>query len=124
LVARLADAANVFGAPERVAHKAGVLREHCEAVDRDFEEIEVTHLVNAVTAPDRAALRAQVDRVRPASVSFEEFVNKNNGALPGDLIGLFGAYHDAGAHHSIVSLPDAHLEGSIEAFAEVISGMC
>ncbi|MEX0796207.1 MAG: TIGR03560 family F420-dependent LLM class oxidoreductase [Acidimicrobiia bacterium] len=123
LVARLADAANVFGTPERVAHKVGVLREHCRAVDRDFEEIEVTHLVNAITAPDRAGLRAQVDWVRPASVSFEDFVNKNNGALPADLIGLFGAYSDAGADHSIVSLPNAHLDGGIEAFAEVISGM-
>lgn len=123
LVARLADAANVFGTPERVSHKVGVLREHCEAVDRDFDEIEVTHLVNAITAQDRGGLRSQVDRVRPASVSFEEFVNKNNGALPADLIELFAAYNDAGAGHSIVSLPNAHLEGGIEAFAGVISGM-
>lgn len=123
LVAKVADAANVFGTPERVAHKVGVLRGHCEEVGRDFEEIEVTHLVNAITAPDRAGLRAQVNRVRPASVSFEEFMNKNNGALPADLIGLFAAYHDAGAGHSIVSLPNAHLEGGIEAFAEVISGI-
>lgn len=123
LVARLADAANVFGSPERVAHKVGVLREHCEAVGRDFEGIEVTHLVNAITAPDRAALRAHVDRVRPASVSFEEFVTKNNGALPADLTALFAAYHGAGADHSIVSLPNAHIEGGIEVFAEVIAGM-
>ena len=123
LVAKLADAANLFGTPERVAHKVGVLREHCEAVERDIEEIEVTHLVNAITAPDRAGLRAQVDRVRPSSVSFEEFVNKNHGAQPADLIGLFAAYHESGADHSIVSLPNAHIEGGIEAFAEVISGM-
>ncbi len=123
MVARLGDAANVFGTPERVAHKVEVLREHCEAVGRDIEEIVVTHLVNAITAPDRNGLRAQVDRVRPASVSFEDFVNKNNGALPADLIDLFAAFHDAGAAHSIVSLPNAHLEGGIEPFAEVISGM-
>jgi F420-dependent oxidoreductase-like protein len=123
LVARLADAANVLGTPERVAHKVGVLREHCEAVGRDVEDIEVTHLVNAITAHDRAGLRAQVDQVRPAAVSFEEFVNRNNGALPADLRALFAAYSDAGANHSIVSLPNAHLEGGIEAFAEVISGM-
>jgi hypothetical protein len=61
--------------------------------------------------------------VRPAAVSFEEFVNRNNGALPADLRALFAAYSDAGANHSIVSLPNAHLEGGIEAFAEVISGM-
>jgi F420-dependent oxidoreductase-like protein len=123
LVARLADAANVLGTPERVAHKVDVLRGHCREVNRDFDEIEVTHLVNAVTASDRAELRSQVDLVRPSAVSFEEYVNRNNGALPEDLIGLFGAYHDAGATHSIVSLPNAHVEGGVESFAQVIAGM-
>jgi hypothetical protein len=36
---------------------------------------------------------------------------------------LFSAYADAGASHSIVALPDVHLEGSIEAFADVIAGL-
>ena len=123
LVARLADAANVFGPPERVAHKVGVLREHCLAVNRDFDQIEMTHLVNAITASDRAELRSQVDLVRPTGVSFEDYINRNNGALDDDLIGLFGAYHEAGASHSIVSLPNAHLDGGIESFANVIAGM-
>jgi F420-dependent oxidoreductase-like protein len=123
LVARMADAANVFGPPERVAHKVQVLRAHCQAVNRDFDQIEVTHLVNAITASDRDGLRSQVDLVRPSGVSFEEYVNRNNGALADDLIGLFGAYHDAGATHSIVSLPNAHLQGGIESFATVIAGM-
>jgi F420-dependent oxidoreductase-like protein len=123
LVARLADAANVFGPPERVAHKVQVLRAHCQAVNRDFDQIEVTHLVNAITASDRVELRSHVDMVRPSGVSFEEYVNRNNGALADDLIGLFGAYHDAGATHSIVSLPNAHLPGGIESFATVIAGM-
>jgi F420-dependent oxidoreductase-like protein len=123
LVARMGDAANVFGPPERVAHKVEVLRGHCREVGRDFGQVEVTHLVNAITASDRAELRSQVDRVRPPGVSFEEYVNRNNGALPEDLIGLFGAYHEAGATHSIVSLPNAHLDGGIESFATVIAGM-
>ncbi|MGF1616660.1 MAG: hypothetical protein ACFCU2_02460 [Acidimicrobiia bacterium] len=44
-------------------------------------------------------------------------------ALAADLVGLFAACSDAGTHHSIVSQQNSHLEGSIEAFAEVISGM-
>jgi F420-dependent oxidoreductase-like protein len=42
LVARYADACNLFGGPEEVAHKVAVLRRHCDEVGRDPAEIEVT----------------------------------------------------------------------------------
>jgi F420-dependent oxidoreductase-like protein len=40
LAAQYADATNVFGGPEQIHHKYEVLREHCEAVGRDPDEIE------------------------------------------------------------------------------------
>jgi F420-dependent oxidoreductase-like protein len=46
LVAQYADACNIFGRdPEFVRAKFAVLREHCEAVGRPYEEIERTALV-------------------------------------------------------------------------------
>jgi F420-dependent oxidoreductase-like protein len=42
LVAQYADACNIFGGPEEIAHKLEVLRRHCDAVGRDHREIEVT----------------------------------------------------------------------------------
>jgi F420-dependent oxidoreductase-like protein len=42
LVAQYADACNLFGGPDEVAHKVEVLRRHCDAVGRDPAEIEVT----------------------------------------------------------------------------------
>ena len=44
LVARYADACNIFGDPDRVRHLIGVLDEHCEAVGRDPAEITRTRL--------------------------------------------------------------------------------
>ena len=41
LVARYADACNIFGTPE-LAHKLDVLREHCSREGRDYSEIEKT----------------------------------------------------------------------------------
>ena len=41
LVARYADACNIFGGPE-LPHKLEVLREHCAAEGRDYAEIEKT----------------------------------------------------------------------------------
>ena len=43
LVARYADACNLFGGPD-VARKPDVLREHCEAETRDYDSIEKTGL--------------------------------------------------------------------------------
>lgn len=44
LVARHADACNLFGDPPTVRHKLEVLREHCAAEGRDYDDIEKTVL--------------------------------------------------------------------------------
>jgi F420-dependent oxidoreductase-like protein len=41
LVAKYADACNLFGGPD-VQHKLDVLKQHCENVGRDYDEIEKT----------------------------------------------------------------------------------
>jgi F420-dependent oxidoreductase-like protein len=45
LVAQYADACNLFPGPN-VRHKLDVLKQHCEAVGRDYDEIEKTVLFN------------------------------------------------------------------------------
>ncbi len=58
LVAQYADICNLFAAtPEDAQHKIDVLKGHCDAVGRDFSEIEVTIMgggvgVNAYEDPD------------------------------------------------------------------------
>jgi F420-dependent oxidoreductase-like protein len=42
LVARYADACNIFGDPVEVSHKLDVLQRHCDGIGRDIGEIEVT----------------------------------------------------------------------------------
>ncbi len=44
LVARYADACNIFGGPEQLRHKFDVLRQRCSEEGRPFEEIERTNL--------------------------------------------------------------------------------
>ncbi len=63
LVAQYADATNVFGGPEKIHHKYAVLRGHCEAIGRPYDEIERSTLqsvhVDAAGA-DGAETPAQV----------------------------------------------------------------
>jgi len=82
LVARYADATNVFGSPEAVAHKYAVLREHCRAVGRPFEEIERTTLQMVDVTPDGA----------------------RGTETPSRVVERFGDLSDAGAQHVIFSL--------------------
>lgn len=61
LVARYADACNVFGTTSaEVAHKFDVLREHCAAEDRDYASIEKTVLVTRPALADIDAFEADV----------------------------------------------------------------
>ena len=123
LVARYAAACNVFGDPDRVAHKAAVLARHCEEIERDPSEIEVTHLTNALAAADRKDLRDRVGRLRGRNTTAESYMEQNHAGTVDDLTELFSAYASAGAGHSIVAIPDVVAEGSIEAFAGVIRNL-
>lgn len=121
LVARYADMCNLFGDPSTIAGRVATLERHCADFERDPSEIEVTHLTNALSAPNRNSLRERVDLLRGRNTPAEEYMARSNAGTVGDLVELFAAYGEAGASHSIVSMPDVNMEGSIETFAEVIA---
>jgi alkanesulfonate monooxygenase len=69
-VARYADACNLFdGGDEMVAHKLDVIREHCEAEGRDYDEIEKTVIVRI--APDATAksIAGRLERLRALGIT-------------------------------------------------------
>jgi F420-dependent oxidoreductase-like protein len=121
LVARHADACNLFGRPEAIRRKVEVLRRHCADIGRDPDEIEVTHLVDVMTATDRKALRARVEQLRGRDMPADAFVARHNAGTVEDQLAHIASYHDVGAAHSLVVMPDVHLEGSIETFGSVIA---
>ena len=83
LVAQYADACNVFGGPEAIHHKYEVLREHCEALGRNPDEIE----------------RSTLQNVKLAAVG-------KPGESPAQVVDRFGELADAGAQHVIFSVRD------------------
>ncbi len=82
LVAQYADATNVFGGPSGIHHKYEVLREHCEVVGRNFDEIERSNLQSVHIAADGA----------------------HGAETPSQVVDRFGELADAGAQHVIFSL--------------------
>jgi F420-dependent oxidoreductase-like protein len=123
LVARYADACNLFGRPEVIRRKVDVLHRHCAEIERDPHEIEVSHLINVMAATDRNSLRERVEELRGRNMTAEAYMARHNAGIVADHLDHIAGYRAAGASHSIVAMPDVHLDGSIEAFGEVIAAM-
>jgi F420-dependent oxidoreductase-like protein len=121
LVAKYADACNLFGDPDTVRHKLAVLRRHCETVDRDPAEIEVTSLTSALVGPDRAALGELIERSRPANVSPEAFADRVTAGTVDDHIGRYRQFAEAGVQTAIVNFPALDGPAELERFAPVIA---
>jgi F420-dependent oxidoreductase-like protein len=82
LVARYADACNVFGGPDVLRHKFEVLREHCSDVGRDYNEIERTNLSTISITPD----------------------GSRGSLTPAGFVERLGNWAEAGSHHTIVAV--------------------
>ena len=105
LVAKYADACNLFGDVENVRHKLDVLREHCEDVGRDPAAIGVTQLSSVVVTdgppPEHLAARTTAGTVE-------------------DHIGRYRELAEAGVQTAFVRMPDLGDPGAIARFAPVI----
>jgi F420-dependent oxidoreductase-like protein len=121
LVARYADACNLFGDAAAVRHKLEVLERHCDKVGRSMQAIEVTQRSTALVEVDRPALDRALARLRPPSMSVESFAARVNAATIGDHIGRFRQLAEAGVQTAIVSLPDVDDPEALPRFAEVIN---
>jgi F420-dependent oxidoreductase-like protein len=101
LVASYADACNLFAYPDlgKLKHKLDVLRGHCEAVGRPYEQIEKTSLGIVHLTRDG----------RDGSLS------------PAAAVEHFAALAELGIDHAIFSLPNVHEQEPFELLAtEVI----
>jgi F420-dependent oxidoreductase-like protein len=89
LVARYADACNVFGGPDQIRHKYAVLRQRCAEEGRRFEDVERTNLQSVDLGRETAA--QVVDR--------------------------FGRVAEAGVQHVIFNMADVWDPAKLETLA-------
>ena len=99
LVAQYGDACNVgWGNPESIVHKLAVLREHCEALGRPYEDIERTTLTNLRVSRDGGG----------------------GTATPDQIVERFGEIGDAGVQHILFSLRDVHETDKLELLGSTV----
>jgi F420-dependent oxidoreductase-like protein len=94
LVARYADACNIYGTPEAINAKLAILKRHCDTERRDYSTIEITSLSSAHLAADKMQTR--------------------------DVIALCKALADIGVHHAIFNMPNVHEIKPLEIFGREI----
>jgi F420-dependent oxidoreductase-like protein len=104
LVAKYADACNLFGDAATVRHKLDVLHAHCADVGRDPAEVRVTHFAPVLVADDPSGYDG-----RTVAGSVDEH------------IGRFRELAEAGVQSALVSLvDDGDPVAAVERFAPVI----
>ncbi len=95
LVAKYADATNIFGGADNLRHKYAVLKERCEEVGRPFDEIE----------------RSNLNSFRVSRDGGDDAVG------PSEMIDRIGSWHEAGSQHAIFSLRNVAEPGVFELLA-------
>jgi F420-dependent oxidoreductase-like protein len=120
LVARYADACNLFGDAGSVRRKLAALERHCRDVGRDLADISVTQLSTTLVGADAGHLAELIERLRPKRATAERYGRSVNAGTVADQIARFDALAAAGVDVAIVSLPDLGDVGPIERFATII----
>ena len=102
LVARYADACNLFGDAANVRRKLAVLHEHCAAEHRDPASITVTHLAAGRVIADGEPREGQ------------------GAATVDEHVGRLRELAEAGVQTAIVNMPDVQDVEAVARFGEVI----
>ena len=94
LVAKYADACNLYGPLETVSAKLAILEQHCAKLGRDFGSIEKTTLGTVEVAPGKSSA--------------------------GEVIAQCEALAAIGVHHAIFNMPNVHEIEPLEIFGREI----
>lgn len=121
LVAQYGDACNFNADVQTVRHKLDVLREHCEAVGRDYASVLKTIEFYAILGDPREVDRVVADTARRTGQG-EAFIRGWHPYVgdAGRIAQIIGEYVDAGVEYVIVNLPNAFEGGVIRRFAEEV----
>jgi F420-dependent oxidoreductase-like protein len=117
LVAKYADACNLFGSTDTIRTKLSVLRDRCKEVGRDYDTILKTKLGHVIIDRDKQNLENAL-RNFPIDRRTEYVMSGS----PEEVRKQIEAFRDVGIEHLIVNLDPKREQKQIELFAsEIVS---
>lgn len=115
LVAQYGDACNVAGDLATLEHKFSVIKQHCEAVGRNYEDIHRTAMTLCIIGDTDEQAQAQISPMMRA---------QGGNAIDDSLVGTIdtirkriAAYEAAGVQELVIAFPNAIQLDSIRRFA-------
>ena len=111
LVAQYGDACHVFGDPATIARKFAVLKQHCEAIGRDYESIRRASI----------AICSLADTDEQAQARLPEAARAFGGGLigsPGTIRNILAAFEQAGVQELTLRFPNARDLDELRRFAQ------
>ncbi|HYT02226.1 MAG TPA: LLM class F420-dependent oxidoreductase [Candidatus Acidoferrum sp.] len=119
IVAKYADACNLFGSVETVKRKLGVLKEHCKSVGTDYDSILKTKLGLVLIDKDKEMAKKRMQQISK-DIPEEQITEFAIYGTREDVLGQIELLEDAGIQYLIVDLdPTRELE-ALEIFAQDI----
>lgn len=114
LVAKHADACNLFGDIETVRHKLDVLERHCETIGRNPKEITKTRLGALVIGETAADVERKSRALMEArNMDEDRFRSYAVAGVPDAVCEQIQTYREAGLDGMIFNMPDVHDLGTV-----------
>ena len=109
IVAKYADACNLFGSAETIKRKLNILKEHCKSVGRDYDSILKTTLGVIIIDDDKEIAKKRVQQItRMPEEQIREFAIYG---APEDVSRQIKLFEEVGIQYLIVDLdPSRELE--------------
>jgi F420-dependent oxidoreductase-like protein len=119
IVAKYADACNLFGSTETVKRKLSILKEHCKSVGRDYDSILKTKLGLIVIDNDKEMAEKRVQQISKV-IPKEQIGEFLTYGTPEDVLNQIELLEEVGVQYLIVDLePYRELE-ALEIFGNNI----
>jgi F420-dependent oxidoreductase-like protein len=120
IIAKYADACNLFGSTETVKRKLSILREHCKSVGRDYDSILKTKLGFVVIDNDKKMVEKRVQQIISRGIPEEQVGEFVIYGTPDDVLKQIELLEEVGIQYLIVDLePYRELE-ALEVFGNSI----
>ena len=119
IVAKYADACNLFGSAETVKRKLNILKEHCKSVGRDYNSILKTKLSIIVVEDEKQTSEKKIEQIFKGmpEEQIREFAIHGT---PEDVLRQIESFEQVGIQYLIVDLdPTRELE-ALDVFANKI----
>src|SRR5487761_1830092 len=103
LVAKYADACNLFPKGEELRRKLSVLKEHCKKENRDYSSILKTKLASVMFGRDVEDAMKKLDRYRPPSLDLQRYNSSFLFGSPREILEQVEELREIGIDYLIVN---------------------